>query len=232
MRTRSGTDSAPGTHAAPLGAPRGALVGALLSLLLPLAACDGGAAAAGRGGAAGPDVSPAADDPIDFGSVPDFRLTDQDGLEVTLADLAGRPWVLACIYTLCTGPCPSITKELGAVVRRLDGVDARFVSLSVDPLRDQPHVLKRYAEAHGADLERWRFLTGRPEEVERLVRDGFRLPLATLAEPDALTGETITHDQRLTVIDAEGRVRGWYDSQDPAEIALLCERVRFLAAGR
>jgi protein SCO1 len=208
---------------------RAAAAGAALCLALA-AACGGDAKAGpvGSGGSSGPVAAAAPEDPISFGAVPDFALVDQDGRALARADLLGRPWVLACIFTLCTGPCPSITRELAHVARELEGVEARFVSLSVDPARDKPYMLKRYAEQFGADTARWSFATGEEAEVDSLVR-GLMLPLARLDAPDPETGTEITHDQRLTVIDAEGRIRGWYDSQDPRAVERLIERVRFLA---
>lgn len=214
---------------APARAPWSAAAGAALCLAL-LAGCGGGGeAAAGYGGSSGPATAAAPTDPIDFGAVPDFALIDQEGRPLTRQDLLGRPWVLACIFTLCTGPCPSITRELAHVAHELEGTDARFVSLSVDPARDKPYMLKRYAEAFGADTARWSFATGEQAQIDALVREGFHLPLARLDTPDPLTGTQLTHDQRLTVIDAEGKIRGWYDSQDPEAVKLLIERVRFLA---
>jgi cytochrome oxidase Cu insertion factor (SCO1/SenC/PrrC family) len=198
------------------------------ALVLALPAC-GDEAVAGKGASSGPATAAAANDAIAFAEVPDFTLITQDGDELTRADLAGRPWVLACIFTLCTGPCPSITKEVARLERKLDDVDVRFVSLSVDPARDKPHMLQAYAEAYQADTTRWTFATGTEAEVATLVREGFKLPFAKLDEPDPETGDLLTHDQRLTVIDAQGRIRGWYDSQDPDQMALLAERVRFLA---
>jgi protein SCO1/2 len=202
------------------------------ALALGIHACSGGDAVAGYGASSGVSAAAAADSDAEFGAAPDFRLTTQDETELTPADLTGRPYVLACIFTLCTGPCPSITKEVQKLATRLDDVDVRFVSLSVDPARDKPYVLKRYAEAIGADTTRWSFVTGDEAQIGTLVRDGFKLPFAKLEAPDPETGTLLTHDQRLTVVDAQGRIRGWYDSQDPAQMKLLVERVRVLAGAK
>jgi len=209
--------------------PSSTSTAAAAALCLALAGACGREAAAGSGGSAGPAAAAAAEDPADFGAVPDFALVDQDGRALTRQDLLGRPWVLACIFTLCTGPCPSITRQMAYVARELEGVDARLVSLSVDPARDKPYMLKRYAEAFEADTARWSFATGEQAQIDTLVRDGFKLPLARLDAPDPQTGTQLTHDQRLTVIDAQGHIRGWYDSQDPKQVERLIERMRFLA---
>ncbi len=50
------------------------------------------------------------------------------------------------------------------------GPDIQFVSITVDPERDTPEVLKRYAQAHGADSRGWSFLSGTPAEIREVAR--------------------------------------------------------------
>src|SRR5262249_52399227 len=45
-----------------------------------------------------------------------------------------------------------------------------FLSITVDPERDTPAVLQRYAQAHGANLAGWAFLTGTPTEIRQVAR--------------------------------------------------------------
>ena len=53
----------------------------------------------------------------------------------------------------------------------------RLVSISVDPEKDTPDVLKMYAERFKAG-EHWYFLTGQKDAIYTLARDAFKLPLA------------------------------------------------------
>lgn len=200
--------------------------GILCSLVAACGGCDG--AQAGYGGSDGPKAAADADDPRDFGALPDFALTSQAGEIVTLASLRGRVWVMASIFTTCAGPCPRITRAMGDVARRIENTNAHLVSITVDPARDNPAKLASYAKSYGADPERWTFLTGAEEAIHTLIREGFRMPVARLDEPHPETGDLLTHDRRLAVIDAEGRIRGWYDSEDRDQLALLVERVKFL----
>src|SRR5262249_39324854 len=71
---------------------------------------------------------------INYGEVPDFTLTDQDGKSLTRADLAGKVWIADFIFTNCAGTCPMITSTM----HRLQGAlpaEVHFVSFSVDPER-------------------------------------------------------------------------------------------------
>jgi protein SCO1 len=99
---------------------------------------------------------------------PEFSLTSQDGGQVTLADFRGRVVAVTFIYTLCTATCPVLTPMMSFVQDQLGpnfGTKIVFVSITVDPERDTPEVLKEYARAFGANLAGWAFLTGTPDAI-------------------------------------------------------------------
>lgn len=153
-----------------------------------------------------------------YGTVPDFMLTERSGRSVRLADLAGKVWVADFIFTSCGGPCPMMSQRMASIqkgVRALDGV--QLVSFSVDPRRDTPVVLREYAERYAADPERWWFLTGEPEAVLRLVRDGFHLAVEVPQDP----ATEVIHSTRFALVDPRGQVRGYYDGTDDAEVRRL-----------
>jgi len=60
----------------------------------------------------------------------------------------------------------SIQDRLGSAF----GPQAFFLSITVDPERDTPTVLKRYAEAHGANTAGWAFLTGSAAEIRQVAK--------------------------------------------------------------
>jgi protein SCO1 len=104
---------------------------------------------------------------------PEFTLTSQDGTPVSLADLRGKVVAVTFIYTLCTDTCPVLTPMMSFVQDRLGpdfGTKVAFVSITIDPERDTPAVLKEYARAFGADLGGWAFLTGAPETIRDVTR--------------------------------------------------------------
>lgn len=108
-----------------------------------------------------------------IGRAPAFTLTDQHGERLALADLRGRVVVVTFIYATCTDFCPLLTAKLTGLQPRLGpdlGRQIVFVGITVDPERDTPEVLRRYAEHHGADPRGWAFLTGTPEEVRAMAR--------------------------------------------------------------
>lgn len=145
--------------------------------------------------------------------VPEFTLIDHRGDAVTRDDLLGRPWVADLIFTRCVLACPVMSGKMAILDRRLPP-EVRLVSVTVDPEHDDPQVLSSYAERFAAG-ERWLFLTGERAEIQRLAGDGLRLaydpnpPLAPL-QP----GDDVFHSTRFVLVDAEGRVRGYYETTE------------------
>ena len=87
---------------------------------------------------------------------PGFALISQDGAPVALTDLRGKVVAVTFIYTSCTDTCPMLTALMAYVQDQLGqdfGKRIAFVSITVDPDRDTPEVLKQYADTFGADLK-------------------------------------------------------------------------------
>jgi cytochrome oxidase Cu insertion factor (SCO1/SenC/PrrC family) len=142
--------------------------------------------------------------------LPDFKLTERSGKPVAKADLAGKVWVASFVFTRGSGPCPAVTATVARLQSELAAEpDVRFVTFTVDPDRDDPAELKKYAERYRADPERWLFLTGKEAEIHSLMTGGFKLGVAR--RPDPKPGDEFDHSTRLAVLDKTGTVRGYFD---------------------
>src|SRR5437870_2233818 len=98
-------------------------------------------------------------------SVADFALTERSGQTVRRADLLGKTWVAAFIFTRCAGPCSQVTGAMAHLQHDLAGIKGVvLVSFTVDPEFDRPAVLRSYADRFQADPRDWLFLTGKQEE--------------------------------------------------------------------
>ena len=67
---------------------------------------------------------------------------------MSLHDFRGKVVAVAFIYTYCTDVCPMLTANMASVQEKLGsafGPKIAFVSITVDPERDTPEVLKQYA---------------------------------------------------------------------------------------
>jgi len=177
-------------------------------------------------------VDRAGDDGLkQYGTVPDFKLTERSGIEVNLARLRGKIWIADFIYTTCTDTCPLQTAAMAKLQKEFAAKsNVQFVSVSVDPERDTPPVLSAYADKHDADRQRWYFLTGQRDQVIKLMRDGFHLSVAAL--PDG--GETngmIPHSPRFVLVDGQAQIRGYYDSRAMDGLARLRNDIETLLKG-
>lgn len=164
----------------------------------------------------------------DFGTVPNFSLVERSGERVTLADLRGKVWLADFIYTSCTDTCPLQSAQMA----KLQGQwskrrDFKLISFSVDPDRDTPQALARYAEHFQADADGWLFLTGDKEQISRVVQEGFHLS-ATPALKSAPGDDVILHSPRFVLIDRAAKIRGYYDSRDDEALRRLNKDVTTL----
>lgn len=178
------------------------------------------------------DAASPVGDMDDFGAVPEFCLVSQVGDSVRLGDLRGGPWIADFIFTSCASSCPMMTTQLQGLEKALaNEPHVRLVSFSVDPERDTPARLAEYAAEYGAKPERWLFLTGDKTALRRLSIDGFHLPAADATPEDLAAGaEPVMHSTRFVLIDARGRIRGYYDGGDEKAMESLRSHVRRLAS--
>jgi protein SCO1/2 len=141
-----------------------------------------------------------------IGAAPDFALTSQDGAEVTLGSLRGKVVAVAFIYASCPDVCLMLTDKMARVQDELGsdfGSKVAFVSITADPERDTPEVLKGYAEAFDANLAGWSFLTGEPAAVLDVAH---RYGVAVRAAADG----QVDHTLLTTLIDRQGIMRVQY----------------------
>jgi protein SCO1 len=166
----------------------------------------------------------------EYGSIPDFSLTDRSGSSVTLADLRGKIWIADFIYTTCTDTCPLQTAMMAKLQEEYSAKpDVHLVSFTVDPERDTPQALKLYAERYRADSQRWYFLTGQRDRILRLIQEGFHLSVAAARETDARG--MIPHSPRFVLVDKQARIRGYYDSREREALMRLKNDIDTLIKG-
>ncbi len=155
-----------------------------------------------------------------YGVVPDFELTDQSNQPFRSAEtLRGKVWIADFIFTNCAGPCPRMSAQMRQVDKALlkDIKDLRLVSFTVDPARDTPAVLAKYAERYQAEPGVWFFLTGSQADLHKLARNVFML--------GDVNGD-LEHSTRFVLIDRKSRVRGYYLTSEEDAIPRLIADAR------
>ncbi|MEO9209733.1 MAG: SCO family protein [Ginsengibacter sp.] len=110
------------------------------------------------------------------GTIPDqsiFMLKDtfesQQKKELVLADLGGKPTVMAMIFTHCDYACPRLTADIKTLEEKLKAEDGKinFVLVSFDSDRDTAAQLLKYAKSLNLD-KNWTLLHGDEEAVRTL----------------------------------------------------------------
>jgi len=153
----------------------------------------------------------------------DLPVVAQDGKERRFFSdvLKDKIVLIYLFYTECKDICPVVNQTIAAVQDLLGdrvGTDITLISITTDPARDTPPVVKKYSEYFGPGLG-WLFLTGEKQNIETIVR---RLG-QTASDPT-------DHVALLTVGDvAKGK---WTKLRPTASEKEIAEMLRLLAGDR
>jgi len=150
--------------------------------------------------------------------VPDFKLINQNGKNISLHQYRGQTLLLTLIYTRCPFPdfCPRVSHEFAAIDRQVQADPARYgkthlLSVSFDPVHDTPKVLRAYGFSSAGSKDsalftHWEFSTIPTAELPEFA-DYFAL---TYKEEGGL----ITHSLSTAVISPDGKIFRWYHGAD------------------
>ncbi len=159
-------------------------------------------------------------------NVPAFVFVDEDSMRITENAFMGKVTVVDFIFTQCAGICPLMSTKMAELEEDFrNDPRVQFVSFSVDPANDTPEVLRNYASAYGATKGKWKFVTGDKGAIYKLTQEGFLLGVDIDASDDA-----ILHSNRFVLVDADGAIRGYYDSEEEAGMKNLARDARTLVA--
>lgn len=153
-----------------------------------------------------------------YGTIPPFQLTNQNGEPFGSANLNGKIWIADFVFSTCPGPCPMISSRMSELQRPLEKSDVHLVTFTVDPETDTPEVLREYATKLHATPGRWDFLTGEKAAIYDLTRAGFKLAVADGTEE---SGGLPVHSTRAVLVDRRGTIRGYYDLSAPDGVTKL-----------
>lgn len=147
---------------------------------------------------------------------PPVVLEDQDGRRFQLSDYAGRVVLVDFVYTLCRSLCRVAGAQLQPLARSLaqEGLanEAMLVTISFDPVRDTPAVLRAHAQKLGADTAHWRF--ARPADPAQMPALLKAFGIVVLADGN---GE-FQHNGAVHLLARDGRLRAIYDYEARDEI--------------
>jgi protein SCO1/2 len=164
-------------------------------------------------------------DSVDY-SIGYIRLYNQNRDIITRKDVEGKIYVADFFFTACPGICPKMKAQLLKVYEKYkDNPKVIIVSYTIDPKRDTPETLLRYAEKLQVKAPKWHFLTGNQDTIYALAD---KYLVSAKEDPDSPGG--FAHSGNLVLVDELGRIRGYYDgtTNEGAE-KLLADMDKLLA---
>ena len=135
--------------------------------------------------------------------------------------LKGRVVVLSFMYTHCGDACPLITVKLLQAKNDLGDAlakEVRFISISVDPERDTPEEMAKYARKFHPDHPDWVYLTGAKAGIEIVLK---KLGVYT---------EDFENHSTALIIGSPQQGR-WKKVRPDAPVKVIAEELRQLVAG-
>jgi len=159
-----------------------------------------------------------------YHKISDFKLTNQNGKEITQADYNDKIYVADFFFTTCQDICPIMTKNMYKLQEELkNDNDILFLSHTVIPEVDTVQQLKKYSIENKVDDSKWNLVTGDKKQIYDLARKSY------LAVEDAEYGEfDMIHTENFMLIDKESQIRGFYDGTNDLEIDKLLKDIEIL----
>jgi protein SCO1/2 len=154
-------------------------------------------------------------------TVPKFTLTNEFNKPFGSKDLEGKFYIANFMFTSCPSTCPALMDKMDIIQKRIRGLGtkAAIVTFTVDPTTDTPAVLFKFARKRNTNPYIWNFLTGTQADLEKIVINGFKVPMGTKEEvTKKLEDKTITlmdiaHSDRVVLVDGQGQIRGYYSTE-------------------
>ena len=161
----------------------------------------------------------------------DLEATERSGKPVRMADLRGKVFTCAYLYTVCPHGCTAVIGQMLKLHRAFGSrPDFHQVSVAVVPERDTAPFLDAYARGLQLSTEdHWWFLTGDQRKLWGFMDKELQLtPAKAIPAEERLNPlDLYAHDLRIVLVDRQGRVRGYYAVFHPQhEIAeVMCEHL-------
>lgn len=143
-----------------------------------------------------------------------FTLTDSHGQPFASSRLAGRPYAMFFGFTHCPDVCPTTLARLVKLRRQMGDDEAfRILFVTVDPGRDGPAEVGKYADLFGAPIIG---LTGSPAQIANVKKD-FGIFSEKVGEGDTYT---VDHTATVLLFDKGGQFQSTISPDEGDEAAL------------
>lgn len=176
-------------------------------------------------------------DLVEIGPVPEFKLTNQDNKSISDKDYLGKVYVVEFFFSTCPTICPKMNESMLQLQEEFYGnPNFGLVSITIDPAKDTPQILKEHADLLGVKHYNWHFLTGDKEYIFNLANKGFNL----YAGENNKAAGGFEHSGLFALVDKEGKIRCrkdvqgnpilYYDGLEASGVEAIKEDIKKLLA--
>ena len=176
-------------------------------------------------------------DLVEIGPVPEFKLTNQDNKSISDKDYLGKVYVVEFFFSTCPTICPKMNQSMLQLQEEFYGnPNFGIASITIDPAKDTPQVLKEHANLLGVKHYNWHFLTGDKEYIYSLANKGFNL----YAGENNKAAGGFEHSGLFALVDKDGKIRCrkdaqgnpilYYDGLEAAGVEAIKEDIKKLLA--
>jgi len=160
-------------------------------------------------------------------TIADFSFTNQNGKTITQKDYKGKIYVADFFFTTCGSICPKMTANMVEIQKAvLNNPKVKLLSHTVTPEIDSVPVLKKYALEKGVIDSKWNLVTGDKKDIYKMARQSYLA--VKLGKPEELYD--MVHTENFVLVDAQRRVRGFYDGTKKEDIERLIADINWLSA--
>lgn len=153
-----------------------------------------------------------------------YTFIDQDNQRFNQEMFADRILVADFFFTTCPTICPIMKSQMLRVYEAFRENDQIvLLSHTIDPEHDTVAVLDEYAARLGIDAGNWHMVTGDKEEI---YDTAYRYGLAAMEDEKAPGG--FIHSGSFTLVDRQGRIRGYYQGTEDEPVNRLIKDIRRL----
>lgn len=150
-----------------------------------------------------------------YGAVPGFNLQQADESTFSLLDLRGQTWIVNYVNQINSTESSIMANQIHKFVQDWGYKnDVNFLTISN---QSNMNDLQTFSDRNRVNEKRWNVVSGQPEEITRLLQNGFHIPLHPNDEPF-----------RFILVDNNGQIRGYYFASDQKDLHRLVNDVHGL----
>ncbi len=150
-----------------------------------------------------------------------YTFKDQQNRQIGQELFQGKIYVADFFFTSCPTICPIMKSQMLRVYEMFEDNDqVLLLSHSIDPEHDTVEVLNEYGARLGIEADGWHLVTGAKEEI---YDTALRYGLAAMEDKNAPGG--FIHSGSFTLVDRQGRIRGYYKGTEEEAVDRLIKDI-------